>query len=310
MALGHRLPAVTGSVAAAAVLGALLAGCSLQAPQAMEGKEREVEAHEELRALLPAELRSESTRITVGTESNYPPFTYADETGRLVGAEIELFDAASKRLGLKYTFQDTPWETLVDKLYTSDFDVVAAAMTETPDRLSVADFVDYYDDSDAIMVPAGNPEGITDLAGLCGRKVAVLGGVGPGARTSQQSALAALNEADCRGRPITIMPFATDADALTQVQAGGASAQLTQRSTGAYSAKLVGSGKAFEVGNPEIINPAPLGFMFLKGDVELVRAYQASMQSLIDDGTYARILERYDLSAGAMEEATVNGLLQ
>jgi polar amino acid transport system substrate-binding protein len=309
MALGHRLRAVIGSIAAVTALGTL-AGCSLESPQAAEGAGQEVEVHDDLRALLPGELRAESTRITVGTESGYPPFEYTNEAGRIVGFEIDLFDAASDRLGLKYTFHDMPWGSLIDELYASNVDVVAAAMSDTAERQLESDFVDYYNDSDAIMVPAGNPEGIKTLKDLCGRPVAVLGGTDPDDYTSQQTALTALNENECKAKPITIMLFGTDAEALAQVEAGKADAELTQWSTGAYNAKQVGSGDVFEVANTEIINPTPLGFRFLKGDVELVRAYQASLQSLIDDGTYAEILAKHDLSAGAIEKATVNNQQQ
>jgi polar amino acid transport system substrate-binding protein len=306
MALEHRARAVTGSIAAVAALGALLTGCSASSPEAAAGPDRSVEVDEELRAMLPGELRSESTRITVGTESGYPPFEYTNEAGRIVGFEIDLFDAASDRLGLKYTFHDMPWESLIDELYASNVDVVAAAMSDTAERQVESDFVDYYSDSDAIMVPAGNPGGIKTLKDLCGRKVAVLGGTEVDDYSSQQTALVALNQNECSAKPITIMPFGTDAEALEQVEAGKADAELTQWSTGVYNAKQVGSGDAFEVANTEIINPTPLGFRFLKGDVELVRAYQAALQSLIDDGTYAEILEKHDLSVGALEQATVN----
>jgi polar amino acid transport system substrate-binding protein len=306
MALEHRARAVIGSIAAVAALGALLTGCSTSSPEAAAGPDQSVEVDEELRAMLPGELRSESTRITVGTESGYPPFEYTNEAGRIVGFEIDLFDAASDRLGLKYTFHDMPWDSLIDELYASNVDVVAAAMSDTAERQVESDFVDYYNDSDAIMVPAGNPGGIKTLKDLCGRKVAVLGGTTVEDYSSQQTALVALNENECRAKPITIMPFGTDAEALEQVQAGKADAELTQWSTGVYNAKQVGSGDAFEVANTEIINPTPLGFRFLKGDVELVRAYQAALQSLIDDGTYAEILEKHDLSVGALEKATVN----
>lgn len=300
MALGHRMRAVIGSVAATAALGALMAGCSLESPQAAESDGQEVEVREELRALLPGELRAEATRITVGTESGYPPFEYTNEAGRIVGFEIDLFDAASKRLGLKYTFHDMPWDSLVDELYASKVDAVAAAMSDTPERQIESDFVDYYNDSDAIMVPAGNPEGIKTLKDLCGRTVAVL------VETTQADALTALNAKQCAAKPVNVVEFDTDADALAQVQAGKADAELTQWSTGLYNAKQIGSGDVFEVANTEIINPTPLGFRFLKGDVELVRAYQAALQSLIDDGTYAEILEKHDLSEGALTKATVN----
>jgi polar amino acid transport system substrate-binding protein len=301
MALGHRMRAVIGSVAAATALGALMAGCSLESPQAAVGDGQVVEVRDELRALLPGELRAESTRITVGTESGYPPFEYTNEAGRIVGFEIDLFDAASKRLGLKYTFSDMPWDSLIDEMYASNVDVVAAAMSDTAERQIDSDFVDYYNDSDAIMVPAGNPEGIKTLKDLCGRTVAVL------VETTQADALAALNSGECQAKPVNVLEFGSDAEALEQVEAGKADAELTQWSTGRYNAKQVGSGDVFEVANTEIINPTPLGFRFPKGDVEMVRAYQASLQSLIDDGTYASILEEHDLSTGALKTATVNG---
>lgn len=300
MALEHRARAVIGSIAAVTALGALMAGCSTSSPEAAEGADQSVEVNEELRAMLPGELRSESTRITVGTESGYPPFQYTNEAGRIVGFEIDLFDAASDRLGLKYTFYDMPWDSLVDELYASNVDVVAAAMSDTAERQVDSDFVDYYNDSDAIMVPAGNPDGIKALKDLCGRTVAVL------VETTQADALTQLNASECQGKPVKVLQFETDADALAEVQAGRADAELTQWSTGAYNAKQIGSGDIFEVANDEVINPTPLGFRFLKGDVEMVRAYQAALQSLIDDGTYAEILEKHDLSVGALEEATVN----
>jgi polar amino acid transport system substrate-binding protein len=300
MALEHRARAVIGSIVAAAALGALMTGCSTSSPEAAAGPDQPVEVDEELRAMLPGELRSESTRITVGTESGYPPFEYTNEAGRIVGFEIDLFDAASDRLGLKYTFHDMPFESLLGELYASNVDALAAAMSDTTERQIDYDFVNYYKDSDAIIVPAGNPEGIKALKDLCGRTVAVLTG------STQADALTALNAGECAGKPAQVTEFATDADALAQVEAGKADAELTQWSTGAYNAKQVGSGDTFEVANTEIINPTPLGFRFLKGDVELVRAYQAALQSLIDDGTYAEILEKHDLSVGALEKATVN----
>lgn len=300
MALGHRARAVIGSIAAAAALGALLTGCSTSSDEPAEAAEQAVEVDPALRAMLPGELLAESTRITVGTESGYPPFEYTNEAGRIVGFEIDLFDAASDRLGLKYTFHDMLFDSLLGELYASNVDVIAAAMSDTAERQADYDFVDYYNDSDAIMVPAGNPEGIKNLKDLCGRTVAVLTG------STQEEALAGLNAAECQDKPVQVVQFDTDADALAHVQEGKADAELTQWSTGAYNAKQVGSGDIFEVANTEIINPTPLGFVFLKGDVELVRAYQAAVQSIIDDGTYAEILKKHDLSAGAIEKATIN----
>jgi polar amino acid transport system substrate-binding protein len=180
------------------------------------------------------------------------------------------------------------------------FDLVAAAITDTTARQENYDFVDYFQAGQAIVVAAGNPEGITGIEDLCGKAVSVL------VSSAQEGLLNQFNGDECAGDPIEITSLPTDQDALIQVQSGRAVATFTQEPVGRYNAAQLGGGNAFEVANDEPLFPNPLGYVFGKEDTELRDAWQAALQSLIDDGTYAEVLKSYELDSGAVDEATIN----
>ncbi|GAA3652262.1 ABC transporter substrate-binding protein [Microbacterium marinilacus] len=295
-----RRPAL--GLAAFALSGLLLAGCaggsSAPETEAPEGDAPAVTADEELHALLPADAQEDG--VVVGTEAFYPPYEYLDADGStVIGLDIDLLDAVTARLGISYTLENVAFDTLLPSLDGARYDIVVAGMTDTVERQANYDFVDYFNADQAIIVASGNPEGISTIADLCGQTVAVL------VDSTQQEIL---SEADC-DEPIDILTQPTDNDALLQVQSGRAVATLTQEATGRYNASQIGGGSAFEVANTESIDPRPLGYVFQK-DSELVEAFQAALQSLVDDGTYAEILAGYELDAAALETITVNGAEQ
>ena len=285
-----------------ALAGVLVAGCSGQAEEApAESEAPAVETDEELHALLPEEIQ-EAGSVTVGTEAYYPPYEFIDEDGEtIVGLDIDLLDAVTARLGIDYELDNVAFDTLLPSLDAGRYDVVVAGITDTAERQENYDFVDYFSADQAIIVPAGNPEGISAMSDLCGLTVSVL------VDSTQQSMLEQENAASCADDPIDILTQQTDTEALTQVQTGRAAALLTQEAVGVYNASQVAGGSAFEVANEDSIAPTPLGYVFAKGNDQLRDAFQAGLQSLVDDGTYVEILESWDLENAAVDEIVVNG---
>ncbi|KQZ05085.1 hypothetical protein ASD19_03555 [Microbacterium sp. Root53] len=298
--MSSTLPARPIAAAAALALsGLLLAGCAGGASTESEAPETAISADEELHAMLPADVQ-ESGSVVVGTEAGYAPYEYMDTDGStIIGLDIDLLDAVTARLGIEYTLENVAFDTLLPSLDAERFDLVVAGMTDTVERQANYDFVDYFMADQAIIVAAGNPEGIGTLADLCGHPVSVL------VDSTQQGILEA-QSAEC-DEPIEILTQPTDSDALLQVQQGRTVAMLTQEATGRYNAAQIGGGQAFEVANTESIDPSPLGYVFKKGDDELVAAFQAGLQSLVDDGTYGEILASYELESSGLDEITVNG---
>jgi polar amino acid transport system substrate-binding protein len=260
----------------------------------------EVEADPELNAMLPADI-SDAGTLEVGTEALYPPYEYLDEDGQtIIGLDPDLLDAITSRLGVEYTLTNTAFDGLLPALDGDRFDVVAAAVTDTTARQQNYDFVDYFLAGQAIVVAAGNPEGIAGVEDLCGQPVSVL------ISSAQEELLNRFNQEECAADPIEITALPTDQDALLQVQSGRAVASFTQEPVGRYNAAQIAGGNAFEVANAETLFPSPLGYVFDKEDTQLRNAWQAALQSLIEDGTYTEILESHGLESGAVDEATIN----
>lgn len=261
--------------------------------------EAAAEADEALHAMLPQAVQ-ESGTVSVGTEAYYPPYEFIDDDGQtIVGLDLDLLDAVTARLGIEYELDNVAFDTLLPSLDSGRYDLVVAGITDTAARQANYDFVNYFAADQAIIVAAGNEAGIGAMSDLCGLTVSVL-------VDSTQQTLLEEQSAQCAGDPIDVLTQQTDTEALTQVQTGRADALLTQEAVGVYNATQMGGGSVFEVANEESIAPIPLGYVFAKGEDELRDAFQAGLQSLVDDGTYEEILAEWGLENAALDEITIN----
>jgi polar amino acid transport system substrate-binding protein len=268
-------------------------------PAANGDNEAAAEADEALHAMLPQAVQ-ESGTVSVGTEAYYPPYEFIDDDGQtIVGLDLDLLDAVTARLGIEYELDNVAFDTLLPSLDSGRYDLVVAGITDTAARQANYDFVNYFAADQAIIVAAGNEADIGAMSDLCGLTVSVL-------VDSTQQTLLEEQSAQCAGDPIDVLTQQTDTEALTQVQTGRADALLTQEAVGVYNATQMGGGSVFEVANEESIAPIPLGYVFAKGEDELRDAFQAGLQSLVDDGTYEEILAEWGLENAALDEITIN----
>ncbi len=104
--------------------------------------------------------------ITIGNGGAYPPFEFV-ENGNLVGFDIDLGNEIARRLGVKAVWEKFDFNGLIPALQSKRVDLLATAMTRTPEREQRMRFsVSYYDSGIAAAVRPGvsivKPE---DLAG-------------------------------------------------------------------------------------------------------------------------------------------------
>ena len=50
-------------------------------------------------------------KIVIGLDDNFPPFGFHDESGELVGFDIDMAKEASKRLGMEVEFKPIDWDS-------------------------------------------------------------------------------------------------------------------------------------------------------------------------------------------------------
>ncbi|MEU1301324.1 ABC transporter substrate-binding protein [Streptomyces shenzhenensis] len=300
------------AVGAIAVAGAvLLAGCGDQTDKGGSGS-GESSSSAPLADKLPKDIR-EAGVIKVGSDIAYPPVEYM-EGGKAVGIDPDIADALGKQLGVKFEFQNGKFDNLIVGLQAKRFNVIMSAMNDTKDRQdginsdngqkvgNGIDFVDYFTAGTSILVQKGNPKGIKTLDDLCGKVVALQKGT-----TSEGIAKAQTKKCTQDGKKaITLQTFDTDPEALLRLKQGASVADLNDFPVAAYNAKTSGGGKDFEVIGDQI-EAGPYGIGVSKENTQLRDALKAAMTAIIENGEYTKIMEKWNVTAGAVTEAKING---
>ena len=303
--------AVLGVIVLVATLGACGSGTASSgespAASASTGGVATVTADPALNAMLPAAIKSAGT-IRVATNMPYQPWEMYTEVGskQATGIDYDLSQALAARLGVKASFDQTVFDSIIPALLAGKEDMVMASMFDNDERQKQLDFVDYATDGYGIMVLKGNPDGINTVDDLAGKTVAVQSG------TSQVGELKKLNETfTASGKaPINILQFPQDSDAQLAVTSGKAQAQMDDQSVAAYTVKTFDNGGTFQlVDDPSVASSfsnAIIGVGVPKDDTQLRDAVQKALQSLIDDGTYKQILDKYGEGSLAVTSAQLN----
>jgi len=262
-----------------------------------------VKKDDKLAAMLPSAIAS-AGKLRVGSNIQNPPNNFYAEDGKTpTGSEVDLIKAVAAKLGLTAEHSDMAFSSLITSLETGRVDVTMAAMNDTAERQQKIDFVDYFTSGITIMVQKGNPQGVKGPDDLCGKGVAVNLGSSQETYAKEQS-----QKCLAQGKPEVALSV-TDSDTgnQNQLRTGRVAAILNDLPTAVYVAKTAGDGAFFEVVPLAPINGGPYGIGVNKQNPQLSAAIKAALQSLIDDGTYDRIVTTWDIKQGAITKAAING---
>lgn len=302
------------AVGAIAVAGALiLTGCGDQTDNSGDSDGGSTDSSSApLADKLPDDIRKAGV-IKVGSDIAYPPVEFMQD-GKPVGIDPDIAEALSKQLGVKFDFQNGKFDQLIVGLQSDRFNVIMSAMSDTKDRQNGIDsdtgkkagdgidFVDYFTAGTSILVQKGNPKGIKSLDDLCGQVVALQRGT-----TSEGIANEQNKKCTDDGKPaIKLQTYDTDPEALLRLKQGASVADLNDFPVAAYNAKTSGGGKDFEVVG-EQIEAGPYGIGVSKENTQLRDALEAAVNAIIENGEYTKILEKWNVTDGAVTEAKING---
>lgn len=260
-----------------------------------------------LEAALPASVKSAGV-LRVVDNVPYPPFEMwvNGNNGQATGFDYDLGQALAAKLGLKFKFINLPYESLIPGIQSGKGDVILAAMIDLKTREQVLNFVDYCKVGSVLLTLKGNPAHLTTFNALAGKTVGAQGGT-----VQAQMLLALASQLKSEGKPaLTVLTFPQDSDALLSMKAGKSVAEFVQLPNAMYAAKTAGGGNTYEVvvdpAAPGGYRPSILGAGVLKSNTQLTDAIQKTLQALINDGTYMKILTKYGLERGAVTSAQVN----
>jgi cystine transport system substrate-binding protein len=215
--------------------------------------------------------------LTVATEGTYRPFTFHDESGELVGFDVEIAEAVADKLGLEVEFQETQWDAIFAGLDAGRFDVIANQVSINPEREEKYLFSEPYTVSPGVIVVPEDDDSITSFADLEGKTTA----------QSLQSNWYELAEES----GATVEAVEGWAQAVALVQQGRVDATINdnltfldyENSEGPTGLKIAA----------ETDDPAHNAFAFTKDKTALVDAVDEALAELREEGVLAEISDKY-----------------
>lgn len=258
------------------IIGAALSGCSGSGDDSAA-----VEAPaDQVATIEPGVL----TVCTFGVR----PFEFQNDQGEWTGFDIDLLDAMATDLndGLSLAVTELPLDGIWLAPAEGTCDVVATALTITPERAEAALFTDaYFASAQSLMVLESRGAELTGLDALAGSTIGVLAD-SVGANYAGANAPAGA----------TVVGFANEELMFAALDAGEIDAVLHDlplnisrfnSQPGQYA--LVGE---FETGER-------YGFAVAKDNTALADALNQRLRALRTDGTYQEIYDRYFSPVGA-----------
>jgi polar amino acid transport system substrate-binding protein len=248
---------------------------------------------------VPAAMKSKGT-LNVATEAQYAPNEFIAPNGHtIIGMDADMMNALGAVMGLKVNLINSNFETIIPGLAAGRYDVGASSFTDTKEREKTVDFVDYFNAGISFYAKTGANPGVTTVADLCGKSVAVEKGT-----VEQEEAEAQSKKCTKEGKKaVTVLIFTGQNAVNLAVSSGRAELGMADSPVVAYQIKQSDGafklvGKTYEF--------APYGFAVPK-TTGMTTPLLAALKLIISNGEYHAILEKWGLTEGAITTPTING---
>lgn len=228
----------------------------------------------------------EAGKITAGLDDAYPPMGYRDEdTGELIGFDIEMAAAISEKIGVPIEFVPADWNSIVPSILSGKFDLIISGMNAWPERKEQVDFVCYGIATQVIVVP----ESFSDDEAVMEQGIGYFLDKQLGGQLGSTGAKNAISHGFVDGG--NLRTYATFPQAMLDMQAGRLDAVIIDSfgagellKEGGY--KLVGEA-VWEEGASK--DAAYIGIAVRKEDKELQEKLQQAVDELLEDGTLSEL---------------------
>ena len=295
---------VTAAGAAAAVAALILAGCgsgggdTSAAPSGGKAAVPTPKKDAKIAAMVPAAIAKDGS-IDIGTDATYAPGEFLASDGKtVVGLDVDLFDAVAAKMGLKTKWTPAPFDNIIPGVTSGKYEAGVSSFTINPDRKKQVNMVQYMRAGIQWFTKQGNPKKV-DPENACGKNIAVQRG------TIEVPDLTKRSKACTKaGKPgINIHQYQGQDQATAAVVSGKEDASSADSPVAAYAVKQT-HGQVQLLG--KIYEAAPYGFIDAKNDKKFAEAMSKAIESIMADGTYKKILAKWNAGQGAVTSAPVN----
>jgi PAS domain S-box-containing protein len=222
---------------------------------------------------------TDTPEVRVGSELEFPPYAFVDESGRPAGFSVDLIKAVSEVMGLSIKISTGSWDTVWNDLVAGRLDVLPI-VAKSPERQRLVDFsLPHTETYDAFFVRQGNPQ-IQNLEAARGKQIVVM---------RSDAAHHALLERNFQDRLILVETIPAG---LSLIASGKHDAFLCSKLIGTMVIKEHGLTN-LEAGPPIPDYKRVFSFAVKKGDVELLEKLNQGLLIIKTNREYDQIYEKW-----------------
>lgn len=219
---------------------------------------------------------NEKEEFTFASSGLYPPFNYT-ENDELVGFDVEIGKAIAEELGMNPKPVTNPWQTIIAALNSDKFDAIIGSMAITAERLEEVNFTEPYYESGAQIFVSEDNDSIKVPEDLKDKKIGVV--------------VSSTFEETARQYTDEVITYDSDVTALQDLLVKGRlDAVITDQLVGMYAINQ-NDLKIKKVGEPIYLDQ--MGIAIKKDDKELLEKVNEALETIIENGTYGEISEKY-----------------
>lgn len=256
----------------------------------------------EAAALVPEAIKKDG-KLTVAVSPFAAPLAvYATDNKTPVGNEVDIAVALAQSLGLEAEIVPTAWADWPLGVESGKYEAVLSNVTVTEERKLKFDFASYRDDKLGFYAKADSPLAkVETAADVAGKRVIV------GSGTNQESILLRWDEENkAKGlKPVEFQYYDDDSASALALQSGRADLTFGPNATAAFKAATDAKTKLVGLVDGGWPLKANIAATTKKGN-GFAAAATAGLNHLIEDGSYARILDRWGLSSEAVPKSELN----
>lgn len=262
-------------------------------------------------AQVPSDALAQAGKLLVCTDFPYPPQEFYDDKGNPAGMDIDIGNELGKRLGLQTVYVNSVFDTIIAAVKSGKCDIIISAMNITAERNKQVSMLPYFQAGQSMVAQKGNPQKISTPMDLCGKSVAAESGTTEAdflQGTGDYKGKGLVDQCKTAGKQApNVVVTQKDTDALQQLQAGKVVVYFADTPPAAYY--TVQQPDKFELVG-QMVEPALEGINLPCGDAPdctkapltpLGNAVNTALKGMMTDGTYDKILAKYNLSAGAVK---------
>lgn len=220
--------------------------------------------------------------LSIGTNATYVPLEYRDDQNNLVGFDKDLGDALAQKLGVKSEWVDTAWDGIFNGLGSGQYDCIISGVSITSERQKNFYMTDPYIANGIVIVSRKDGTAATKASDLNGKKVGVQ------IETTADTAAEAMKTND--GNTMEISKFDGMMDAFAALEGKTVDYILTDEPVGQYYTSL--KPDVYSVTSDSLSNE-PIGICMKKGDTEFGDKVNQALKDLKDDGTMAKLSQKW-----------------